>query len=78
MPKKKRETYKRRMELGRVYLSRETRGESMTEAKCPICGIVHKIWMNWQGRGVPRKYCKVCLQRDAVQAPPEYYRLGIF
>ncbi len=31
-----------------------------TKAKCPRCEKVHKMYMNWQGTGMPRKYCPTC------------------
>ena len=32
-----------------------------TMAICPKCDKEHKMWMNWKGRGVPRKFCQACL-----------------
>ena len=29
--------------------------------KCPTCGRLHKIKMEWTGKGMPRKYCDGCL-----------------
>jgi len=32
-----------------------------TLAKCPKCDKLHKIIIDWKGRGMPRKYCQMCL-----------------
>ncbi len=29
--------------------------------KCPLCGELHKVRMDWTGKGMPRKYCRRCL-----------------
>lgn len=31
-----------------------------TVCKCPRCGKMHKLFMNFTGRGVPRCYCYEC------------------
>ena len=33
-----------------------------TMAKCPKCEKLHKMVLDWKGRGTPRKYCQRCLQ----------------
>ena len=39
-------------------------GKSKVECICPRCGKMHimKIW--WIGRGVPRKFCQNCRDRE--------------
>ena len=32
----------------------------MTVCKCPKCLGEHLVYMNWQGRGTPRKFCTSC------------------
>jgi hypothetical protein len=34
----------------------------ITECKCPKCDGIHKLRINWEGRGMPRKFCSRCLQ----------------
>lgn len=44
---------------------------------CPKCGGVHKIKFIWTGRGVPRKYCSICVKlvRDFAHHPDvEYHK----
>lgn len=36
--------------------------------KCPACGKLHKLKLNWTGNGTPRKYCESCLLSEASQA----------
>ena len=31
--------------------------EPLVECICPTCGIIHKTYMYWSGRGKPRIYC---------------------
>lgn len=31
-----------------------------TVCRCPRCGREHKLKINWQGRGVPAKFCHNC------------------
>ena len=31
-----------------------------TKCLCPKCGRIHKIKLNWTGRGMPRKFCAIC------------------
>jgi hypothetical protein len=28
---------------------------------CPKCSKLHNMTLLWKGRGIPRKYCPVCL-----------------
>jgi hypothetical protein len=39
-------------------------GKSKVECICPGCGRVHIIKMHWIGRGVPRKFCQSCRDRE--------------
>lgn len=33
------------------------------KCKCPLCGKIHTMRLDWHGRGMPRKYCKrPCLE----------------
>ena len=32
----------------------------ITDCKCPKCGRMHKMKINWIGRGIPRKFCGEC------------------
>jgi hypothetical protein len=38
--------------------------KSKVECICPGCGRVHIIKMHWIGRGVPRKFCQSCRDRE--------------
>jgi endogenous inhibitor of DNA gyrase (YacG/DUF329 family) len=49
--------------------------EKLTQAICPTCGITHKKWEFWTGRGTLRRFCPACQQsaeRDQVQDVVEY------
>jgi hypothetical protein len=39
---------------------KEVHGKS-TICLCPLCGKNHKALVDWQGRGICRKYCQPCL-----------------
>jgi len=39
-------------------------GKSKVECICPGCGKVHVMKMHWIGRGVPRKFCQSCRDRE--------------
>jgi hypothetical protein len=39
-------------------------GKSKVECICPRCGKMHIMKMRWIGRGVPRKFCESCRDRD--------------
>jgi transposase-like protein len=39
-------------------------GKSKVECICPGCGKMHVIKMRWIGRGVPRKFCQSCRDRE--------------
>lgn len=39
-------------------------GKSKVECLCPGCGKVHLMKMRWIGRGVPRKFCQSCRDRE--------------
>ena len=32
----------------------------LTTVKCPGCKKLHKIRMNWIGKGTPYKFCRSC------------------
>ena len=42
--------------------------DSMTLCKCPLCGKLHKMRLNWVGHGMPRKYCNNCSMLEIVQS----------
>jgi transposase-like protein len=35
-----------------------------TECICPGCGKMHLMKLRWIGRGIPRKFCQRCRDRD--------------
>lgn len=39
-------------------------GKSKVECLCPGCGKMHVMKMHWIGRGVPRKFCQSCRDRE--------------
>lgn len=39
-------------------------GKSKIECICPGCGKMHVVKMRWIGRGVPRKFCQSCRDRE--------------
>ena len=39
-------------------------GKSKVECICPGCGKMHIMKMLWIGRGVPRKLCESCWDRE--------------
>ena len=39
-------------------------GKSKMECICPGCGKIHVMKMRWIGRGVPRKFCQSCRDRE--------------
>jgi transposase-like protein len=39
-------------------------GKSKVECICPYCGKMHIMKMQWIGRGVPRKFCQSCRDRE--------------
>jgi transposase-like protein len=38
--------------------------KSKVECICPRCGKMHIMKIRWIGRGVPRKFCESCRDRD--------------
>jgi hypothetical protein len=38
--------------------------KSKVECICPRCGKMHIMKMRWIGRGVPRKFCENCRDRE--------------
>jgi len=36
------------------------RDRYLVECICPKCRTRHHIYLNWMGRGVPRKFCNSC------------------
>ena len=36
------------------------------ECICPGCGKMHIMKMRWIGRGVPRKFCESCRDRETA------------
>ena len=39
-------------------------GKSKVECICPGCGKFHILKMHWIGRGVPRRFCQSCRDRE--------------
>jgi len=39
--------------------------KSKVECICPGCGKMHIMKMRWIGRGVPRKFCQNCRDRES-------------
>jgi hypothetical protein len=39
--------------------------KSKVECICPGCGKLHVMKMRWIGRGVPRKFCQRCRDRES-------------
>ena len=39
-------------------------GKSKIECICPGCGKIHIMKVYWTGRGVPRKFCQSCRDRE--------------
>jgi len=39
-------------------------GKSKVEVICPGCGKMHVMKIRWIGRGVPRKFCESCRNRE--------------
>jgi transposase-like protein len=39
-------------------------GKSMVECICPGCGKYHIMKIHWSGRGVCRKFCQSCRDRE--------------
>jgi hypothetical protein len=39
-------------------------GKSKVECICPGCGKMHTMKIRWIGRGVPRKFCQNCRDRE--------------
>jgi len=39
-------------------------GKSKVECICPSCGKIHIMKVYWTGRGVPRKFCQSCRDRE--------------
>ena len=39
-------------------------GKSKVACICPGCGKMHIMKMRWIGRGVPRKFCESCRNRE--------------
>jgi transposase-like protein len=42
----------------------ESFAKSKVECICPRCGKMHIMKMRWIGRGVPRKFCESCRDRE--------------
>jgi hypothetical protein len=42
----------------------ENFAKSKVECICPRCGKMHIMKMRWIGRGVPRKFCENCRDRE--------------
>jgi hypothetical protein len=39
--------------------------KSKVDCICPGCGKLHIMKMRWIGRGVPRKFCQNCRDRES-------------
>lgn len=42
-----------------------TFNKSKVECICPNCGKKHTMNIRWIGRGMPRKFCQSCRDREA-------------
>jgi transposase-like protein len=42
----------------------ESFSKTKLECICPGCGKIHVMKMRWIGRGVPRKFCQSCRDRE--------------
>jgi len=42
----------------------EDLAKSKVQCICPGCGKMHLLNMRWIGRGVPRKFCERCRDRE--------------
>jgi len=42
----------------------ESFAKSKVECICPGCGKMHLLKMRWIGRGIPRKFCHNCRDRE--------------
>jgi transposase-like protein len=42
----------------------ESFAKSKVECVCPGCGKMHVLKMRWIGRGIPRKFCHNCRDRE--------------
>jgi transposase-like protein len=51
-------------ELDEVAEARRS-SKPKVECICPGCGKFHIVKMHWIGRGVPRKFCQSCRDRQA-------------
>ena len=53
-----------RSKSGKIYYYKPDRYKLKTptiNAKCPGCGKIHKVKLDWTGNGIPRIYCEKCL-----------------
>jgi hypothetical protein len=51
---------------GRTY------GKSKVDCICPGCGGIHVMKIHWIGRGVPRKFCQNCKDRETPLDDDDY------
>jgi hypothetical protein len=49
--------------LDEVFEGRRS-GKAMVECICPGCGKFHHMKIYWSGRGVCRKFCQSCRDRE--------------
>jgi hypothetical protein len=40
--------------------------KATVECICPSCRTLYTMKMNWVGRGVPRKFCQSCRDKNAL------------
>lgn len=45
--------------------------------KCPKCGVVHKLNLEWTGSGTCRKYCSNCKNSLSVVDDAEGHRVMV-
>lgn len=59
---------KQPLEDADLEIDQLSEAESFSKAKleciCPGCGKIHVMKMRWIGRGVPRKFCQSCRDRE--------------
>jgi len=51
--------------------------EPLVECICPTCGIKHKVYMYWSGRGEPRVYCLKHKYLVEVEFPLEIHTVHL-
>jgi len=63
-PKHKKEPLEDAEEEFDLFSGGNVHSKAKVECICPGCGKVHIMKMRWIGRGVPRKFCHRCRERE--------------